>query len=303
MFAAAGALAGRPYDAQSLGPPTSADPPGCRTIQGMGYQHLEVTIDGAVATLWLNRPEKMNAVSEDMWEDIPEAVAELDADDRVRGVIVAGRGPAFTVGIDLELLAGLGHGDGSPAEQSRRIYDLVRRFQKTNNALADSPKPTIAAIHGYCLGEGISLATACDIRLATTDSLISIRETRMGLVADVGVLQRLPSIIGSGHAAEMALTGKDIGGNRAAAIGLVNRVYPDHDALMDGARELAGEIAAVSPLVVSGVKKVLAANRGRDLEQALDYVARWNSAQLLSNDLGEALTAFAEKRDPDFKGA
>jgi enoyl-CoA hydratase len=268
----------------------------------MGYQHLEVTVDGAVATLWLNRPVKMNAVSQDMWDDIPDAMADLNADNRVRSIIVAGRGPAFTVGIDLELLARLENIDGSPAEQSRRIYDLIRRFQETNNAFADSPKPTIAAIHGYCLGEGISLATACDIRLATADAQISIRETRMGLVADVGVLQRLPSIIGFGHTAELAFTGKDIDGNRAAAIGLVNRVYPDHDSLMEGARELADEIASVSPLVVAGVKEVLAANRGRDLDQALDYVAMWNSAHLLSDDLREALAAFTEKRNPAFKG-
>ena len=106
----------------------------------MGYQHLEVTVDDAVATLWLNRPEKMNAVSQDMWDDIPDAVADLNADNRVRSIIVAGRGPAFTVGIDLELLADLGKTGGSPAERSRRIYDLIRRFQKTNNALADRQK-------------------------------------------------------------------------------------------------------------------------------------------------------------------
>jgi len=276
--------------------------PRLRTIQPMGYEHLEVVVDGAVATLWLNRPEKLNAMSQDMWDDIPNAVADLDADPEVRCVIVAGRGPAFTVGIDLDLLAGLESRDGSPAEQSRRLYALIRRFQETNNCLANSSKPTIAAVHGYCLGEGISMITACDLRLATNDSLISIRETRVGLVADVGVLQRLPSIIGSGHTAELALTGKDIDGERAGAIGLVNHLYPDQKSMMDGARELAGQIAAASPLVVSGVKSVLAANRGRDLDQALDYVARWNAAHLLSDDLREGIAAIAEKRQPAFKG-
>lgn len=268
----------------------------------MGYENLEVTVVDRIGTLWLNRPEKLNAMSQDMWDDIPRAVADLESDADVRCIIVAGRGPALTVGIDLELLAGLESDGISPAAQSRRIYDMIRRYQETNNCLATSPKPTIASVHGYCLGEGISLITACDLRLATVDSLISVRETRLGIVADLGVLQRLPSIVGSGHASEMALTGADITGERAGAIGLANHVYPDQDSMMAGARELASRIAAVSPVVTAGVKSVLAANRGRDLDQALDYVARWNSAHLLSDDLREAMAAMAEKREPSCEG-
>jgi enoyl-CoA hydratase len=148
----------------------------------------------------------------------------------------------------------------------------------------------------------MDLTTACDIRLCSSDAVFSIRETRMGLVADVGTLQRLPAIIGAGHVAELAFTGADIDAARANEIGLVNRVEPDTDSLMASAIDLGQRIADNSPLVLEGVKRVLQANRGRTIEEALDYVAHWNSAYLLSNDLFEATSAFAEKRKPEFSG-
>jgi enoyl-CoA hydratase len=268
----------------------------------MGYQHIEVERDGPVAILWLNRPDKRNAMSADMWEDLPAAMTELDSDDSVRVVVLAGRGPAFTVGIDIAMLASMQPAVGSQAVANMKLYQLVKRMQRTAGCFAVSMKPVIAAVHGYCLGAGMDLITACDIRLAAADAVFSVRETRMGLVADVGTLQRLPAIVGPGHTAELALTGKDIDADTALRIGLVNRVVADHDSVIGAARELAREIAANSPLVTSGIKQVLAANDGRTVEQALDYVAQWNASYLMSNDLIEAVTAFMEKRDPEFKG-
>jgi enoyl-CoA hydratase len=268
----------------------------------MAYQHLEIESQGPVATLWLNRPEKLNAMSADMWEDIPRAVAEIDNDASVRVMILAGRGPAFSVGIDVHLLAGLTPTGPSPATRSLAIYDSVRRLQLTMSCMAASPKPVIAAIHGYCLGAGMSLISAADVRLAAEDAVFSIRETKMGLVADVGALQRLPDIIGTADTAEMALTGDDYPSAWALQHGLISRVSRDHDVLIEEAHDLATRIAVNSPLVTTGVKRVLQATRGRTVEEGLEYVARWNSAHLLSNDLTEALTAFLEKRAPDFSG-
>ena len=148
----------------------------------------------------------------------------------------------------------------------------------------------------------MDLITACDIRLASEDSVFSIRETRMGMVADIGTLERLPGIVGAGHTAELAYTGKDISAARAREIGLVNDVYDDQKAVLSAGQDLAAEIAAMSPLVTKGVKAVLAANDGRTIEEALDFVAQWNASYLFSNDLLEAMSAFVEKRDPDFKG-
>lgn len=268
----------------------------------MSYEHLEIERDGGVATLWLNRPDKLNAMSEDMWADIPDAMAELDDDDDVRVVILAGRGKAFTVGIDVNLLASIQPTGSSLAAGNRQLYNLIRRLQRTVSCFADSPKPVIAAIHGYCLGAGANLISASDIRLASADAVFSIRETRMGLVADIGALQRLPSIVGTGVTTEMALTGADYPADWALENHLVNRVFDDRGSLLEGARALATEIASNSPLVTLGVKRIIQANDGRTIDQALDYVAQWNSSFLISNDLMEAMNAFMEKRDPNYTG-
>ncbi|HEY7822044.1 MAG TPA: crotonase/enoyl-CoA hydratase family protein [Acidimicrobiia bacterium] len=268
----------------------------------MGYENLEIDRDGHLATLWLNRPEKLNALSSEMWTDIPSAVAELDEDDNIRVIVVAGRGKAFTVGIDINMLAGLRPDGPSPAKSNFQIYSEIKRLQRTVSCFAETTKPVIAAVHGYCLGAGANIISACDIRLASADAVFSIRETKMGLVADVGALQRLPGIVGNGVTAEMAMTGADYPASWALEKGLVSQVFEDEVQLIAGARELATEIATNSPLVTQGVKQILQANDGRTIDQALDYMAQWNSSFLISNDLMEAINAYMENRDPDFTG-
>lgn len=268
----------------------------------MGYQHVEMERREGVGWLWLNRPEKLNAFSMDLWEDIPRAVTELVDDPQVRSVVVAGRGLAFTVGIDLEVLGALLPEGRSETEARSALYREIRRLQGTMSAFAECPKPVVAAVHGYCLGAGMDLITACDLRLAAADAVFSVRETKMALVADVGTLQRLPGLLASGHVAEMVYTGRDLDAARAERIGLVNDVYPDVGSLHDAAQALGEEMAANSPLAVQGSKRVLQAGSRMSTEQALDHVALWNAAFLHSNDLEEALAAFAEKRPPDFTG-
>ena len=268
----------------------------------MSFQHLEVEKSGHIATLWLNRPEKLNALSEDMWADIPAAVSHLDDDPDVRVIVLAGRGNAFTVGIDVNMLTGIQPSGDSPAAGNLELYRTIKRLQRTVSCFAETPKPVIAAIHGYCLGAGANIVSACDIRLASADAVFSIRETRMGLVADIGALQRLPAIVGNGVTAEMAMTGADYTADWALQRGLVSEVFDDSDALFAGTRQLAEQIAANSPLVTQGIKQILQANDGRTVDQALDYVAQWNSSFLISNDLMEAMSAFREKREPDYSG-
>ena len=189
----------------------------------MGYAHIDIDVTDHTGWLWLNRPEKRNALSADMWSDLPRAVADLDADPEVRVLVVAARGPAFTVGIDLEMLASLAPEAESEGLRNLQAYEKIKELQGSFTALAEARTPVIAAVHGYCLGAGMDLITACDIRLAAANAVFSIRETRMGLVADVGTLQRLPRIIGPGRVAELAYTGRDIDAATAAEIGLVNR--------------------------------------------------------------------------------
>ena len=268
----------------------------------MAFENIEIERKDRIGTIWLNRPDKLNALSADMWDDLPGAVEELEDDEQVRVIVLAGRGRSFTVGIDVSLLASLQPSGPSPATANMVLYQEIKRFQGTVNSLADTPKPVIAAVHGYCLGAGINLVSACDIRLASEDAVFSIRETKMGLVADIGALQRLPSIVGHAMTAEMALTGADYPATWALERGLVSHTFDDQEALIAGALELAAEIASNSPFVVQGVKRSLQANDGRTIAQALEHMAQWNSSFLISNDLMEALAAFAEKRDPDFTG-
>lgn len=263
---------------------------------------------GHVATLWLDRPEKRNAMSSAFWHDLPFAMAELGDDPEVRAVVIAGRGKSFCVGLDLAALGGGGVGTAgekpaSPAAANLRQIEVTRSFQAAISAVANCPVPVIAAIHSHCIGGGIDLVTACDIRLASADAIFSIRETRIGITADVGTLQRLPGIITKGHVAELAYTGKDIDAARAEQIGLVNQVYADQESVLEGAHRLANEIAANSPLAVRGTKFML--QQGEDLttDQSLLLNGLWTMiANLGSNDLKEAMKAFSEKRPPEYKG-
>ncbi len=278
---------------------------------------LSIERDNHVATVWLDRPEARNAMGPAFWDDLTSAMTDVSTDVDVRAVVVAARGPHFSVGLDLKAMAGLltggdargagqerGNGDGPPSMAIRAVAARagVKRLQRSISAVADCPKPVLAAIHGYCIGGGVDLASACDIRLASADAIFSVRETKVAIVADLGSLQRLPQIIGKGHVAELAYTGKDITAARAKEIGLVNEVFDDAEAVVSAARAMAAEIAANSPLAVEGTKAVLTAGEGRSVAEGLDYVAAWNAGFLQSDDLVEAMAAFMAKRPPEFRG-
>ena len=279
------------------------------TIESFTSEVFTIEVDGHVATLWLDRPEKRNAMGPDFWDDLPTAMAVIGGDPSVRAVVIAARGPHFSVGLDLVAMAGIGAGpvnaDGSRpsiAARARHARGESIRLQASVTAVADCPVPVIAAVHGWCIGGGVDLIAACDIRLASAEAQFSVRETKVAIVADIGSLQRLPAIIGKGHVAELAYTGKDITAARAQAIGLVNHVSADADAVLDDARAMAAEIAANPPLAVQGTKAVLTAGEDRTVAEGLDYVATWNSAFLASDDLAEAMAAFMEKRPANFTG-
>jgi len=266
---------------------------------------LKLEVDGHVAALWLDREEARNAMGSALWRDLPLAAATVASDREIRVLIIAAKGPHFSVGLDLKEFGG-GLAGGAPsasrAASSARAYEAVRTMQASVTSIAELAVPVIAAIHGYCIGGGVDLVSACDVRLCDSLAKFSVRETKVAIVADLGSLQRLPKIIGAGHLAELAYTGKDIDAQHALDIGLVNAVYGNVDELLAGARRLALEIAENSPLAVQGTKAVLAANDGRSVDEGLDFVARWNTMYLQSNDLREAMTAFMEKRPPVFNG-
>ena len=263
-----------------------------------------VEITDHVATLWLDNADRRNAMGPDFWSDLPVVVRDLDADDDVRAVVVAARGPHFSVGLDLVAMGGqLGPLlAGGLAADRRKLFKLVHEMRSGFDRIAESNKPFVCAIHGACIGGGLDLAAACDIRLATADAKISLRETKIAIVADMGSLQRLVPIIGAGHLRELAFTGKDISGARAKEIGLVNDTFANHETLVAAARAMAREIADNAPLTVQGVKEVLRFGERHGAEAGMRFVASWNAAELASKDLMEAMTAFAEKRPARFRG-
>ena len=274
----------------------------------MDFSSDVITIEktGAVATIWLDRPDKYNALSEPFWLAIPEAVKSLEADADIRSIIVAGRGKHFCVGIDL-VQSGMGTHQ-RPAGESEAVANLKQlqgtsKFQAAISSLAECPLPVIAVIHGHCLGAGIDMVTACDIRIAAADSNFSVRETRIGLVADIGTLQRLPKILNAGHVAELAYSAKDIDAARAEKIGLVNDVYESFDAAYAAGVALAEVIAANPPMAVRGTKFMLQQSETLTTEQSLLMNGMFTMlTSLRSNDLQESMHAFAERRPPVYTG-
>jgi enoyl-CoA hydratase len=266
---------------------------------------LKVEIDGHVAEVTLLGPSKGNAMGPDFWRELPIVFRALDADTRVRAIVLTGSGAHFSYGLDLPAMmpgwAPMLAGDALAGPRTDFLTE-VRTLQAAVSSIAETRKPVIAAVSGWCIGGGLDVISAADIRLASAEAKFSVREVRVAIVADLGSLQRLHAIIGEGHLRELALTGKDIDAARAEKIGLVNDVYPDQETLLAEARKLAGEIAANPPLVVQGVKDVLATNTERQVAEGLRYVSAWNAAFLPSKDLGEAVQAFMERRAPEFKG-
>ena len=238
------------------------------------------------------------------FDELGAAFEEIARDDDVRAVVVRSATKCLSYGLDLPAAAqelGSAFAGGGARERSA-LHTRIRKLQASLDAVADCPVPVILAAHGWCIGGGVDLAAACDIRLCSADARFSVRETRIAIVADLGSLQRLPFIIGQGHTRELAFTGKDIDAERALRIGLVNEVFPDQAALLAGARSLADEIAKNAPLTVRGVKRVLDFGLGKSPRDGLEYVAAYNSAFLASEDLGEAMASFMEKREPRFRG-
>ncbi|MFT5686221.1 MAG: enoyl-CoA hydratase [Myxococcota bacterium] len=267
------------------------------------YASLTVHTADQIATVTLTGPGRGNAMGPEFWTEMAPAFAALNADDSVRAVILRGSGSHFSYGLNLMAMMGeLGPHIMGPkmADDRAKLLDLIHRMQQAVTAVADCRKPVIAAIDGWCIGGGLDLAAACDVRICSAQAKFSLREIRLAIVADIGSLQRLPPIIGQGHTRQLAFTGEDIDAQRALSIGLVNDVYPDADALHAAAAAMAARIAASSPVTVRGIKQVLDYCADKSVKDGLQYVALWNTAFLQSADLAEAISAFMERREPKF---
>jgi enoyl-CoA hydratase/carnithine racemase len=257
---------------------------------------FKVEKDGHLAWLTFNRPEKRNTMNVEFFEGLIRHFQAFNDDPNIRVIIIKAEGRSFTAGIDFQELNTLLQGSGASVREKLR-RDILR-LQEGINAIERCRKPVIAAIHSHCIGGGVDLASACDIRIATKDAVFSIRETRIAIVADLGTLQRLPYIIGHGWFRELALTGRDFTAEEALTMGFITRLCEDRDALYEQAEKLALEIASCAPLAVQGAKDAILYSRDHGVYAGLEYVAQKNAAILQSDDLTEALTAFREKKLP-----
>ncbi len=261
---------------------------------------IKVERDGHIARLILNRPEKANAIGMDGFEQLIEIFTDIDNDPEIRVVILKGEGKCFTSGIDLATLGSLI--DDGAADSREFLRKKILNGQQSTSIIEKCTKPVIAAVHSFCLGAGVDILSACDIRIASKDAVFSVREAKMGVIADLGTLQRLPHIIGHGWFRELALTGRDFSAEEALQMGFITRICDSKEAVFQEAEKLAEEIASCAPLTIQGTKDVLLYSRDNGVDSGLKYVAQKNAAALLSEDIMEAITAAMEKRKPVFKG-
>ncbi|MCU0809252.1 MAG: crotonase/enoyl-CoA hydratase family protein [Candidatus Contendobacter sp.] len=264
---------------------------------------LTVTLADAIAWIELNRPDKANALNGTLWREIGEVFRWVDETPEARVAILSGAGRHFCSGIDFELMGQvLGAVEElGPGRKEERLRRTILELQAAFTALETCRKPVLAAIHGLCIGGGLDLIAACDLRYATADAAFSVKEVDLAIIADVGSLHRLPYLIGEGQLRELAFTARPFDAAEAQAMGLVSRVFADAGQLRDGVQAIAASIAAKSPLTVRGIKQVLNHGREHGVASGLDYVATWNAAMLLSDDTREAITAAIQKRQPQFK--
>jgi enoyl-CoA hydratase len=267
----------------------------------MADRFVEIEVENYIATLSLANNKSLNALTVDFAAEITEAVKALDARDDVRVIILKSNARIFCAGLDLKGLMALGI-LGCGVKTAYYFQDKLQVLFDCCNILEICRKPIIAAVHGMCIGGGLDIISACDIRLCTEDASFCLKEAAIGMVADMGVLQRLPHIIGQGFTREMAYTARLYSSREAERMGLVNAVYPDQETLLAEAKKLAGQITENGPLGVMATKEVLNYSRTASIEEGMHMGIQKNALFMSSKDIQEAITAFMQKRKPNFKG-
>lgn len=266
------------------------------------FETFDLRIENSIAHVFFNRPERANALNQKAWDEMKVLFEELDDNNNVRVIILSGHGKHFCAGIDLELLMDVAQFSQSCEGRKReQLRKKVLALQAPINALEQCSKPVIAAIKGGCIGGGVDIISACDMRYCTDDAYFTIKEIDMGMVADLGTLQRLPKIIPQGIARELAYTGRNVAGLEAERIGLVNRTFSSAEELFSEVNKVAQSISSKSPLAIRGTKAILNYSRDHTVADGLDYMATWNAAMLLSDDLVEAFQAKMQKRTALYK--
>lgn len=271
-------------------------------VKTMEYKSFKVEIENKIATVSFNRPNKSNSLHMEAWDEMKVIFEEMHENPEVRVVILAGEGKNFCAGIDLSLLMNIQQfNKGCPARSREKLRKFIIHLQETITSIERCRKPVLAAIHKACIGGAVDIIAACDMRYCTNDAYFTIREVDLGLVADIGTMQRLPNVLNPGMMAEMAYTGRNVYGEEAAKIGLVNRSFETREALLTEVKKIAKTIAEKSPIVIRGTKEILLHKRDHSVADSLEYMATWNAGMLMSNDIQQAFKAYMMKEKPEFE--
>ncbi|MDG2115407.1 MAG: crotonase/enoyl-CoA hydratase family protein [Porticoccaceae bacterium] len=254
-----------------------------------------------VAEVCLNRPDSLNSMNSDFWNELPAIVDALDSEGAARVIILSSAGKHFTAGMDLSILSDLEQDDSiEPARAAEKSRRWILSLQRAFTALEMARMPVISVIQGACIGGGVDMICATDMRFCTANAFFNIKETSLGITADVGTLQRIQHVMPSGLARELAYSSRNLEAAEAETCGFVNKVFKDHQEMLTAVRQLATDIAKHSPMAVHGTKAMLNYSRDHSVEDSLNHMATWQSGMLQAPDVNEALRANAEKRDPVF---
>ncbi len=268
----------------------------------MTYSCFTIDIAGGIAHLRFSRPDKFNSFTPEFWRELPEAVTDISDNAKARVIVLSAEGKHFTAGMDISVFM-QGALDGPPAQRevaAEATRYQIKALQATFSALENARQPVLCAVQGGAVGAGVDLVTACDCRYASQDAFFCVQETAIGMTADVGTFPRLAKVIPEGWARQMAYTAERIPAAKAKEIGLVNEVYESAEALLEGVMEIAGKIAAHSPLAVAGSKRLINYARDHTTADTLDYIALWNAGMLSPDDIKESYISKSEKRAADY---
>lgn len=263
----------------------------------MELQTLSLVVTDGIARVEMIRPAELNTMNRAFWTELITVFAAIDADASVRAVVITSTGKHFSAGLDLKMAAsslgasGGGGGESDLGRAREAFRRHVKGMQETFSVVDRCRVPVIAVVQGGCIGGGVDFVTACDLRVGTADCFFTIQEINIAIVADVGTLQRIPYLLPQGLIRELCYTGRRFPATEAAQWGFLNKVADSHEAAIEAGMALAREIAAKSPLAITGIKQVLNAGRDMSIDAGLEYVAVWNAGMLQGNDVKDAVTA------------
>ncbi len=270
----------------------------------MEYKSFNVEIKDHIAHVQMSRPEAMNAMNTDFWLELPLCVKALDASGDVRVIVLSSTGKHFSAGMDLAVFSNpkTVPMTGDPGRMGENLRRVVMQLQASLSSLEEIRIPVLSAIQGGCIGGALDMVCASDSRYCSKDAYFTIKETELGMTADVGTLQRLPKLIPEGVVRELAYTGRKFTAQEALNLGFVNQVFDDHESLLAGVMNVAAQIAKNSPLAVAGCKEMINFTRDHTVQDSLKYMATWQSGMFRPNDMMKSFAAKAQKQQPEFDG-